>query len=190
MSSSKAKKRRSGSSISDKRRFPYVLLRYDGEGNLREPTDDELREIERRFPQVVDAFAPPKPAALPERKGGTPDKKAWSWHDECRKALDMLLKDKQVYFFTEPVDPVALGVPEYLEVITQPMDLGTVKGRLAQGAYSSPHEFNRDVCLTFDNAITFNGGTHPVHLAAARLLVRARASAATRCIPPARASGV
>lgn len=31
------------------------------------------------------------------------------------------------------VDPEALGIPDYRQVITSPMDLGTVRDRLAPG---------------------------------------------------------
>ena len=36
---------------------------------------------------------------------------------------------------THQVDPVKLGLPDYFDVIKQPMDLGTIKRRLEQGTY-------------------------------------------------------
>jgi hypothetical protein len=44
---------------------------------------------------------------------------------------------------SEPVDPVALGIPTYFDVIKTPMDLGTVSARLARGGYGSAEEVLR-----------------------------------------------
>lgn len=75
-------------------------------------------------------------------------------------------------FFSEPVDPVALGIPNYREFITEPMDLGTVARRLEGNQINTPEEFARLVRLTFENAITFNvDPNHSVHSAARQLLV-------------------
>lgn len=75
-------------------------------------------------------------------------------------------------FFSEPVDPDALGIPNYRQIITEPMDLGTVARRLEGNQIDTPEEFARLVRLTFENAITFNvDPNHSVHLVARTLLV-------------------
>jgi E1A/CREB-binding protein len=58
--------------------------------------------------------------------------------------------------FNSPVDPVELGLPDYFEVIKNPMDLGTVKKRLENGLYRSINEVEVDINLTFDNAMLYN----------------------------------
>lgn len=71
--------------------------------------------------------------------------------------------------FLLPVDPIALGVPNYHEVITNPMDVSTVLKKLQDGAYSNPPPVDRnpvvcmlrgpfrdDIGLIFGNAMTFN----------------------------------
>mmetsp|Transcript_25091 Transcript_25091/g.60373 ORF Transcript_25091/g.60373 Transcript_25091/m.60373 type:complete len:1565 (+) Transcript_25091:76-4770(+) len=60
------------------------------------------------------------------------------------------------WVFNSPVDPVELGLPDYFEVIEKPMDLGSVKKQLDNGVYRSLTEVERDVCLTFDNAMQYN----------------------------------
>ncbi len=40
--------------------------------------------------------------------------------------------------FNQPVDPVALNIPDYLDVVKQPMDLGTVLKNLDAGELTSP----------------------------------------------------
>ena len=44
---------------------------------------------------------------------------------------------------SEPVDPIALGIPTYFDVIKSPMDLGTILMRLTQRGYASAGEVLR-----------------------------------------------
>lgn len=71
--------------------------------------------------------------------------------------------------FNEPVDAVALNIPEYHNVVKCPMDLGTIRARLESGGYTSHSDLAADVRLVFSNACLFNPPVHPVHAAAARL---------------------
>jgi Histone acetylation protein/Bromodomain len=73
--------------------------------------------------------------------------------------------------FNTPVDPVALGLPDYLDVIQQPMDLGTVKNRLHSVAYQSRLEVANDIRLCFRNAMKYNPPQNGIHVAAKELLL-------------------
>ena len=68
--------------------------------------------------------------------------------------------------FREPVDPVELDIPDYFDVITHPMDFGTIQSRLETQAYSSREEFAADMRRVFSNAKTYNPEGHPVWKAA------------------------
>ncbi|RVW26756.1 Transcription factor GTE7, partial [Vitis vinifera] len=58
------------------------------------------------------------------------------------------------------------------EAQAQPMDLGTVKSKIAKNLYDSPLDFAADVRLTFDNALLYNPKGHDVHVMAEQLLAR------------------
>jgi hypothetical protein len=91
--------------------------------------------------------------------------------DRCRQILKELQEGDVNQIFAAPVDPVALGIPTYFDVVKDPMDLGTIKTRMDANKIDSPEEFARLVRLTFENAITFN--TMPdniVHITARTLL--------------------
>ncbi|PQM40125.1 hypothetical protein Pyn_24183 [Prunus yedoensis var. nudiflora] len=60
----------------------------------------------------------------------------------------------------------SLKIPDYFTVIKHPMDLGTVKTKIASGSYSSPLEFAADVRTTFTNAMTYNPPTNDVYVMA------------------------
>ena len=67
--------------------------------------------------------------------------------------IDDFMRHCDGYIFSSPVDPVSLNIPDYFEIVKQPMDLSTVKKRLETGAYRDPAYFKRDTQLVFDNAI-------------------------------------
>ncbi|KAL7458519.1 hypothetical protein ACHAWC_010106 [Mediolabrus comicus] len=91
--------------------------------------------------------------------------------EQCRQIL-LELKEKDVHkIFAAPVDPVALNIPNYLEIIKEPMDLGTIENRMNVNVIDSPQEFARLVRLTFTNAIKYNSlPDNPVHRAARDML--------------------
>ena len=90
------------------------------------------------------------------------------------KLMDLLHTLKQherdTVFFLEPVDPVLLDIPAYFNVISHPMDLGTVESRLLldEGAYygfgtdshstaASVAAVAADMRLIWSNSKLFNG---------------------------------
>ncbi|KAL8200781.1 hypothetical protein R6Q57_012120 [Mikania cordata] len=85
---------------------------------------------------------------------------------QCESLLKKLMTHQHAWVFNKPVDAVALKIPDYFNVIKNPMDLGTVKGKLSSGKYSSPLEFLADVRLTFSNAMTYNPPGNDVHIMA------------------------
>ncbi|KAI3665601.1 hypothetical protein L6452_44230 [Arctium lappa] len=90
---------------------------------------------------------------------------------KCGQILAKLMKHKHGWVFNTPVDAVALKLYDYHSIITNPMDLGTIKSKLAKNEYESPLAFASDVRLTFQNAMVYNGKGSGVFLMAERLLL-------------------
>ena len=67
------------------------------------------------------------------------------WRKECARALMRLWKHKDAWPFMEPVDPVALQIPTYFDIIKNPMDLGTIKTKLHNASYTRADDFARDM---------------------------------------------
>ena len=64
----------------------------------------------------------------------------------------------------EPVDPVALGIPDYADFVTCPMDFGTINRKLKAGKYNNSDgevdiagSMKADFELVFNNAFLYNG---------------------------------
>lgn len=102
---------------------------------------------------------------------------------ECQQIIRYLHRQSKIGPFLEPVDPVALNIPNYVEVIKHPMDVSSLADKLENGHYSSipPGQatgrspvsrmlngpFRKDIELIFDNAILFNPPDDWIHQAAA-----------------------
>ncbi|KAG7297674.1 hypothetical protein JYU34_018390 [Plutella xylostella] len=84
-----------------------------------------------------------------------------------QQLLKELLKHKDSWPFAEPVD--VEEVPDYLSIISTPMDLSTMQSKLASGGYESDAQFVADAALVFRNCYTYNRDTHPVARSAVRL---------------------
>lgn len=78
-------------------------------------------------------------------------------YHQCKAILSRLKSQNESWPFLEPVDPVALNVPTYFDVVKHPMDLGTIEKRLNEkNVYDSMDAFERDVRLVFSNCLLFN----------------------------------
>ncbi|EGG14481.1 ankyrin repeat-containing protein [Cavenderia fasciculata] len=88
----------------------------------------------------------------------------------CNGIYTQIYKRKNAEVFHYPVDPVADGVPTYLDIIKNPMDLGTMKTKLDNGSYKTIKEFAADMRLMFINALTFNLDGTPIWKLAKSLL--------------------
>jgi len=84
--------------------------------------------------------------------------------DALRPVFDAVWnQDPESYPFRQPVDPRALGIPDYFNIIKEPMDLATISRRLEEGEYKTPWEFCKDMWLMFDNAWLYNKKTSRVY---------------------------
>ncbi|XP_057464865.1 LOW QUALITY PROTEIN: transcription factor GTE8 [Actinidia eriantha] len=85
---------------------------------------------------------------------------------QCEALLKKLMQHQYGWVFNTPVDVVKLNIPDYFSVIKHPMDLGTIKKKIASGEYATPLDFLADVRLTFSNAMTYNPRGNDVHFMA------------------------
>jgi bromodomain-containing factor 1 len=116
----------------------------------------------RRDSNVNDGRA--KRAVVPPKRhsdfAGRPKKKKYELELKfCWEVLKELQSQKNwavAQYFYHPVDPVALNIPTYFQIIKKPMDLTTVQTKLENHAYEKASEFKEDVQLIFKNCFKFN----------------------------------
>ncbi|KAL3673517.1 hypothetical protein V7S43_001225 [Phytophthora oleae] len=119
--------------------------KVDPADHLDEQIEKRRRQLsfEPKFPRVTDYFLMDNADAVPERMLGIVTK---------------LGKEPGGDIFEHPVD--VEEVPDYLNFITNPMDLGTISTRLGRESYyvgpSAVLLFASDVRLVFQNCKTYN----------------------------------
>lgn len=77
----------------------------------------------------------------------------------CNQVLKELMSKKHYNYnfpFLQPVDPIALNIPNYSQIIKTPMDLSTLQSKLSNNQYENGDEFEKDVRLIFENCYKFN----------------------------------
>ena len=157
------------------------LVFVDSNGATQTPTPDQLEWIEARYPEIcvwsktgpvaTGLVAPAivggsaKPTAsrpsFPKKKAAPPPAPPKPvWMTVARQLVSELFKKEDAWIFLRPVDPVRDMCPDYLSVIREPMDLGTIRKKMAK--YASKGEFLKDMDLVFSNCKTYNKpGTLP-----------------------------
>ncbi|KAG8853464.1 hypothetical protein FRB91_004856 [Serendipita sp. 411] len=87
------------------------------------------------------------------------------------QAIAQIRTDDVNMIFHNPVDPIALGIPHYFDVIPREdaRDLTTIKSKIDKGLYQSPEQVDQDVKLMFSNAYKFNGRDSPISAIASAL---------------------
>uniref|UniRef100_A0A8C5HM22 histone acetyltransferase n=1 Tax=Gouania willdenowi TaxID=441366 RepID=A0A8C5HM22_GOUWI len=88
--------------------------------------------------------------------------------EELRQALMPTLEalyrqDPESLPFRQPVDPMLLGIPDYFDIVKNPIDLSTIKRKLDTGQYQEPWQYVDDVWLMFNNAWLYNRKTSRVY---------------------------
>ena len=108
---------------------------------------------------------------VPAKLGTTKAEKATEVVKNLKKCKDVLRilmsRPTAISTFSDPVDHVGLGLFDYLSIVSQPMDLGTIKGRLKSDFYDTVLHFASDIRLCYSNAMLYNPPTHPIHVFAA-----------------------
>ena len=109
-------------------------------------------EIEKETQRAKDIAAAKEKAAAKARADLLAD-----LMKACTTVLRSLTqRDRLAFPFMKPVEPDAQGIPDYLEVIKEPMDFGTIQRKLQEKTYASPLQFRDDVRHVFENCMRYN----------------------------------
>ncbi|KAK1881675.1 Histone acetyltransferase p300, partial [Dissostichus eleginoides] len=88
--------------------------------------------------------------------------------EELRQALmptleSLYRQDPESLPFRMPVDPQLLCIPDYFDIVKNPMDLSTIKRKLDTGQYQEPWQYVDDIWVMFNNAWLYNRKTSRVY---------------------------
>ena len=86
------------------------------------------------------------------------------WDKAAKRLMNNLWKHNNAWIFHEPVNPQKLNIPDYFDIIKQPMDFSLVKHKLQTNQYLKCQDFLYDLNLVFDNCIQYNGENSQVSI--------------------------
>ncbi|KAI7820013.1 hypothetical protein BC939DRAFT_458684 [Gamsiella multidivaricata] len=127
---------------------------------------------ERRPKRDIHAPSKEIPSAIAVKKKGTGKWKSDPQLRYCGSILREFSKKANAEFmypFMEPVDWVALNIPDYPKVIKNPMDISTVRKKLEEDEYDNAAMFEADVRLVLWNCFKFNPAGSLVHTMGRRM---------------------
>ena len=81
----------------------------------------------------------------------------------CKAQMEKWMEHPLCFQFLDPVDP---SIPDYYTIITQPMDLSTMKTKLDDHVYKNSQEWLNDINLIWKNALTYNQNGSPLYVIA------------------------
>ncbi|XP_009596406.1 uncharacterized protein LOC107792917 isoform X1 [Nicotiana tabacum] len=77
--------------------------------------------------------------------------------DTALEVIRKIMKMDAAEPFNVPVDPIALGIPDYFDVIDTPMDFGTICSNLESGVkYMNSEDVYKDVQYIWNNCYKYN----------------------------------
>lgn len=90
------------------------------------------------------------------------------FHADLRAAIAKFEAVDRYGFFAQPVSKV--DVPDYYDIVKEPMDWATIKDKIANKVYEGVEEMKQDVLKIASNAMTYNKADTPYHKAATKIL--------------------
>lgn len=102
--------------------------------------------------EPVNGIVQPAVKPHPDRPGHATNQ----LHYIAKTVMKIVWKHQFSWPFQQPVDAVKLNLPDYHNIIKQPMDLGTIKKRLENNYYWKAQEVIDDFQTMFDNCYIYN----------------------------------
>jgi bromodomain-containing factor 1 len=153
-----------------------------GPAAKRLKAEKEATEPEFKVP-AAPVHSPPSEQRVTEQPAPADDVVTIPRLAHMKKVIANLKKSSISGPFREPVNFVALNIPNYPDIIKQPMDLGTVDRRLKSSSYEKVSDFIADFNLIVNNCATYNGISHSI--AQQGLKMRQSFENQMRALPPA-----
>jgi len=91
--------------------FQFKLVRVTPDFDVEDLTAGEMSAFERQHPTIAARWINGEDAPA-------------TWQQQCQAILKGTMAGKVAAPFNTPVDPVALNLPDYFQVVKKPMDLG------------------------------------------------------------------
>ena len=136
----------------------YILVKIGTNGEKTPLNEEEYNEFVKNNQEVFDLLNNKENLQkIVDEITDEDIKMQDNWEKVAKKLMNTLWKFKDSDLFHKPVDPVELNIPDYFDIIKNPMDFSTIKKKLNNFTYTNLKEFNDDMDLLFENCYLYNG---------------------------------
>ena len=136
----------------------YILVKIGKNGEKNPLTEEEYNEFINANKEIYDLLNNKENLQkICDEITDEDLKMQENWEKIAKKLMNTLWKVKDADLFHKPVDPVELNIPDYFDIIKNPMDFSTIKKKLNNFTYTNLKEFCDDMDLVFENCYTYNG---------------------------------
>ena len=131
----------------------YLVLEFINKQELEDPTviTQDVQQNKEMF-ESTESESEEEEELRVQTKGKK--KNDPNWIRECRHFISELFRKEDSEPFRNPVD--LNDYEDYLEKVSSPMDLSTIREQLMSGNYEDPKDLNKDLKLIFQNSKLYN----------------------------------
>ncbi len=104
-----------------------ILVKIQEDGQKRPLTINELEEFKKICPDIYGILNDPVALEQIEKEAPENIRTPECWEKNAKKVLNVIWKVRDAEIFLKPVDPIELGIPDYFDIVTNPMDFSTIK---------------------------------------------------------------
>ena len=141
----------------------YILVKIGENGEKTPLNEEECSKFAQENPEVFQLLNNKEELQKKVDEINDEDLKMHdSWEKIAKKLMNTLWKHRDADLFHKPVDPEELNIPDYFNIIKNPMDFSTIKKKLSNYSYTNLKEFCDDMGLVFENCYTYNGRKTPI----------------------------
>lgn len=114
--------------MENKLKKKYCLTRLR-DGVYQEVSSDDFEEFVRLCPVIVQLLEDPDMInEIHVPKSNDLNVPLYdNWDKAAKRLINTLWRQNAAKIFHKPVDPDRLGIPDYFEIVKDPIDLGTIK---------------------------------------------------------------
>ena len=113
--------------ITSNTKHKVVLIKILENGQKRPLNVSELADFKKSHPEVFNILNDPVALEQIDKDASDIVKVPDCWEKIAKKIINLLWKHKDAELFWKPVDPIDLGIPDYFDIIKNPMDFSTIK---------------------------------------------------------------
>lgn len=144
-------------SVSDKKQQKVYVLTALKDGEYQPVSEEDMIKFFKREPSLAKFWQEPDSLNTLPLPSSAANIQYESWDLVAKSLISRLWRVQHAKMFHQAVDLEFQSLPDYHEIIKNPIDFSVIKQRLQSNLYHNMQDFVDDMQLVFDNCELYNG---------------------------------